>query len=153
MYTYKGTFTINASPGSFNAVEIEQKDRTIKVETEIKVRLVNRDAFPSGTYLIIDLPDEMTATNRNKEVCSQDFSITTGIETLVECTIEDNKRIKLTNGFPNGLAKENEIIFYISQVTNYEFVTRSSTFKIYSYTSDNYQIDIHYHSQFPHLHW
>ena len=142
MYTYKGTFTINASPGSFNAVEIEQKDRTIKVETEIKVRLVNRDAFPSGTYLIIDLPDEMTATNRNKEVCSQDFSITTGIETLVECTIEDNKRIKLTNGFPNGLAKENEIIFYISQVTNYEFVTRSSTFKIYSYTSDNYQIDI-----------
>lgn len=142
MYELTKETNFKASPGIFQEVYFEQVNKEINQLTELKVSFTPNDPLPQDSYLKIVLPDELTASNRNSEICSERTDTTGVNRNTIKCTVEDNKTILITNLFQSPIEEGTKIEFYIKNIQNYNKVMQSGNIKLYSYTNDGYEIDV-----------
>ena len=141
MYSIDTGVTIKPTEGSIYNVVLYQHDKHINKQTSLNVTFVVTNYLLSNEYIQIELPESVTAVNRESSPCSADQSQFIGVSTNVRCVVTESKMITLENAFTNGIGSNEKVSFVIDDIINAYSTKPTEGVKITSFTSNGFSID------------
>ncbi|CAG9335482.1 unnamed protein product [Blepharisma stoltei] len=116
------------TPGKLNSASVFTQDTGISVTTDYTFTLELNHQVPTGGYVEIQIPSQITMTSNIK--CKEiDY---------VQCEMAGNNILQI---FLFGQSISSNLNFSVENLKNYQFTTASSPFVLTTKTSDGYSID------------
>ena len=141
MYAVESGITIQTVEGPLGVLEMCQYDKHINKRTSLNMTLNFTNYLLPDEYITIELPDGVSAINRESSPCSADQSRFYGVSQDVRCVVTNNKHILIENGFPTGISASDKVFLIIDDIINGYSTKPTKPLIIRSHAVNGYYID------------